>query len=110
MVDHTSSDILLGWGVFCSELSTFLTSAGRQFGSATYEYVVERLEMCIMRVSRLINHLEIAQEVDVDSQSGITQVSTELTDLLGCFHNYVTFEPQYRHIHTLLMFSPMTLT
>ena len=52
---------LLGWEAFFDKIAVFLYESGRQFGNCSENfanYAIERLEICIITVSRLKAHLE----------------------------------------------------
>ena len=87
MVDYTD---LLGWERFFSELSSFLSSINRQRGTANEdfsEFVVERLQMCIMSVSTLIHHLQSNVPSDGAAARVGAQYSAHLAELLECLRS-----------------------
>ena len=50
-----------GWEAFFDKIAVFLRESGRQFGNCSENfanYAIERLEICIITVSRLKAHLE----------------------------------------------------
>jgi len=71
---------LWGWEAFFEEIASFLRESGRQFGSCSENYAnysIERLEVCIITVTRLKEHLE----------NGITRVQSEYHEVVTRYKN-----------------------
>ena len=71
---------LWGWESFFYEITKFLRESGRQFGSCSENYAnyaVERLEICIVNVSHLKDHLE----------NGVSLVQPEDRDIVTGYKN-----------------------
>ena len=52
--------VVPGWETFFEEIETFITSLQRQAGNASEtfcQYAIERLEVCIVNLSRLLSLL-----------------------------------------------------
>ncbi len=87
MVDG-SGYTLLGWEVFFEEVSSFLTSAERQEGVANMAFsldVVERLQICILNVSLIIEHLlnpPATAEVTDGNREVYRRYATDLQELV----------------------------
>ena len=86
-----SEDYLLwGWSRFFEELSSFLQATDRQAGIANQafsEYVLERLEISVMSVSTLINHLQSTNNDDEQQAEVGANFQAQLAELLRCLRD-----------------------
>lgn len=79
---------LWGWESFFEQVGAFVRDSGRQLGNCNEqyaEYVVERLEMLISRITTLKNHIEdqlatVAQQ----NREVVTWYQSQLEELLEC--------------------------
>ena len=83
--------ISCGGGVdFLKELLSFLQATDRQAGIANQaftEYVLERLEISVMSVSTLINHLQSTNSDDEQQAEVDANFQAQLAELLRCLRD-----------------------
>ena len=82
--------VVPGWETFFEEIETFITSLQRQAGNASEtfcQYAIERLEVCIVNLSRLLSLLRAPLSADgVEQQDAaiIVEYRSHLSQLLQC--------------------------
>lgn len=82
----SSESQLWGWETFFDKISSFLRESGQQFGNCSENYAnyaVERLEICIITVTRLKEHLENGVAlVEPEYHEVVTAYKNNMEDLL----------------------------
>ena len=86
-----SAAALPGWETFFEEIEAFLTSLQQQAGNASetfFRYAIERLEVCIVNISRLLTLLRAPLPAGVDQQQQdaaiVVEYCSHLSQLLQC--------------------------
>ena len=82
-----------GWERFFEEVDSFLTSLRQQAGTASEEfshYAIERLEVCIVNISRLLTLLRgplpSGTRLGEEESTIILEYCAYLSQLLQCLH------------------------
>ena len=81
------ADRIWGWNEFFDNISSLLAGANRQYGTANNrysQYIIERLEMCIMSVAHIKDTIRDSIEGMSSSDEDLTVYLFQLKELLAC--------------------------